>query len=165
MTYRLRTMRESDLHAVYAVQTLAYTDMVESLDVLRSRLMSAPDTAWVAENKDGIGAYLVAYPSHRGKISSLGGEFDIAPAANALYIHDLAVAPRMAGQGVAAALVQQAFAYAISRQLTYICLVSVQDSLVFWNKLGFEEDHELSPEQASVLLSYSGPAYYCTKKI
>ncbi|MFZ6850154.1 GNAT family N-acetyltransferase [Undibacterium sp. RuRC25W] len=165
MPFHVRTMREADLAAVYAVQVLAYDDMVESLDVLRSRLLTAPDTAWVAENRDGIGAYLVAYPSQRGKISPLGSDFELAPVANALYIHDLAVAPRMAGRGVAGALVQQALSYALSQQLAYVCLVSVQDSLVFWNKLGFAEDQELSSEQASMLLTYSGPAYYCTKNL
>jgi len=166
MSFHLRIMRHADLAAVHAVQVQAYvSNMVESLEVLGTRLQAAPDTAWVAENKDGIGAYLVAYPSQRGKISALGGEFELPPAADALYIHDLAVAPRMAGLGIAAALVQQAISYALSKQLQFVCLVSVQDSLSFWNKLHFVEDHELSPEQASMLLSYSGEAYYCSRKL
>ena len=166
MTFHLRLMREADLAAVHAVQELAYAEtMVESMDVLRSRLHTSPMTAWVAENKDGIGAYLVAYPSQRGKISELGSDFELPPAADALYIHDLAVAPRMTGQGIAAALVQHAITDAVSRQLQYVCLVSVQDSLSFWNKLAFLEDQDLRPEQASLLLSYPGAAYYCSRKL
>ncbi|MFZ6689315.1 GNAT family N-acetyltransferase [Undibacterium sp. SXout11W] len=166
MSFHIRLMREKDLPAVHAVQALAYVaEMVEPLDLLKARLQTSPETAWVAENKDGIGAYLVAYPSQRGKISALGSDFDLSYVPNALYIHDVAVAPRMAGQGVAVALVQQAVSCALAKHLQYGCLVSVQNSLSFWEKLGFLEDRELSPEQSSLLSTYTGAAYYCSKKL
>ncbi|MBC3862448.1 GNAT family N-acetyltransferase [Undibacterium jejuense] len=166
MSFNIRLMRESDLIAVHAVQALAYIpEMIESLHILKARLHASPETAWVAENKDGIGAYLVAYPSQRGKISALGSDFDLPSIPDALYVHDVAVAPRMAGQGVAVALVQRALSCAQSRDFQYVCLVSVQDSLSFWEKLGFAEDKDLSPEQSSLLLTYFGPAYYCSKKL
>jgi hypothetical protein len=47
-------------------------------------------------------AYLAAYWSHPGKITPLQGEFDAQPQASVLYLHDMAVDPALAGQGIAA---------------------------------------------------------------
>ncbi|MFZ6843250.1 GNAT family N-acetyltransferase [Undibacterium sp. RuTC16W] len=157
MNYRL--MQAADLPAVYAIQNLCYVSaMVEPLALLQSRWRSAPDTSWVAEDEQGICAYLFAYPSIRGKITRLGADFAIAAAPDCLYLHDLAVAPRAAGQGAGAGLVQTALQNAMG--LRYSCLVSVQSTRQFWQRQGYTEQTELDQEQQACLETYTGPASY-----
>ncbi|NDI85455.1 GNAT family N-acetyltransferase [Undibacterium crateris] len=159
-------MRVEDVPAVYAVQAQVYVvAMVEPQSLLLERLQVAPDSAWVAEDAAGVGAYLAGYPSVTGKISALGADFAPASAANALYLHDMAVAPRMAGQGVAARLFEAAIQLARQRSYAALCLVSVQNTLSFWQRFGFEQETMLTPEQEALLATYSGSAYYCLRHL
>ncbi|MBC3933816.1 GNAT family N-acetyltransferase [Undibacterium rugosum] len=166
MQIRIRAMRVADVSAVYAVQAQVYVaDMVEPQTLLLARLQVAPDSAWVAEDEAGVGAYLAGYPSVTGKISALGADFAPAFPADALYLHDMAVAPRMAGQGVAARLFAAALQLAKQRDYAAMCLVSVQNTLPFWRHFGFAAQNPVTPEQQALLASYSGDAYYCIRHL
>ncbi|WP_423709673.1 GNAT family N-acetyltransferase [Undibacterium sp. WLX3042] len=167
MSVHIRLMREQDIPAVFRVQTQAYVSaMVEAESIFRKRLAAAPATCWVAEDASaGVCAYLMAYPSTSGKISSLGSDFHPATEADSLYLHDLAVGTAMHGRGVGVQLVRHAEAYATSAGWTTLHLVSVQSTKAFWQKQGFVEVTALSPEQTSALMTYSGPAYYCVKQL
>ena len=62
-------MREADIPFALAIQSESYPPThIESEAVFRLRLESAPHTAWIAEDRGNIMAYLVAYPSLYGKI-------------------------------------------------------------------------------------------------
>jgi len=115
MSLQIRLMREQDIAAVFEVQTQAYVSaMVEAESIFHARLRAAPTTCWVAEDAAvGVCAYLMAYPSSSGKISSLGSDFDPAREADSLYLHDLAVGTAMHGRGVGVRLVEHAQAYAL----------------------------------------------------
>lgn len=167
MSLQIRLMREQDIAAVFEVQTQAYVSaMVEAEGIFRARLVTAPATCWVAEDAEvGVCAYLMAYPSSSGKISSLGSDFDPARDADSLYLHDLAVGTAMHGRGVGVRLVEHAQAYALSAGWTTMHLVSVQSTKAFWQKQGFVEVTALSPEQTSALMTYSGLAHYCVKQL
>ena len=162
----LRTMQPADLAGVFHIQTQAYVaEMVEAPALLAARLASAPDCAWVAEQDGELLAYLVAYPSLLGKISALGQEFQIATPANSLYLHDMAVAPAHAGKGLAQAILRLALNYASQQGWQYACLVSVQSTRDYWQRLGFIEQTSLSQEQQDKLGSYAGPAFYMLKEL
>ncbi|MES2040110.1 MAG: GNAT family N-acetyltransferase [Pseudomonadota bacterium] len=159
-------MQPDDLAAVYHIQTLAYVSaMVEPRALLASRLVAAPDCAWVAEQHSQVVAYLAAYPSTNGRISALGQDFQIAHIPNALYLHDMAVAPEQAGQGLARAMLASALAYAGQQRWQYACLVSVQSTRSYWQGLGFIEQADLNEEQTIKLASYAGPAFYMVKEL
>ncbi len=133
---RMAPMAEADLDAVLAVQAACYPPaMQEAADVVRARLRASPDTVLVARDADGICAYLFAYPSRLGKVTPLGGHFTLPDTPDTLYLHDLAVAPRAGGQGVARRLVDTLLARAAG--LRHSALVSVQDSRRFWESLGY----------------------------
>lgn len=157
----LRTMTADDLAGVLAVQRECYPPaMNEPAATILSRLAQAPDFAWVAEGDGGVCAYLVAYPSRLGKVTQLGGDFAVAGNADCLYLHDLAVAPRALGGGVARALLRQARQAALAAGLRQAALVSVQDSRAFWQKQGFAAGPALTPVEAANLASYPPPAFY-----
>jgi len=158
---RLRTMSAADLKGVLAVQRECYPPaMNEPAATILARLAQAPDFAWVAESDAGVCAYLVAYPSRLGKLTRLGGSFTVAENADCLYLHDLAVAPRALGGGVARALLRLAYDAAKAAGLRQAALVSVQDSRAFWQRQGFRAGPALAPEEAANLASYPPPAFY-----
>lgn len=133
-------MREDDLPAVLAVQADCYpAPLQEPADVVLARLRAAPQTVLVAFDDAGVCGYLFAYPSLLGKVTPLGGVFVPAPAPDTLYLHDLAVARRALGQGVGRALVARMLAIGRGQGLAHSALVSVQDSLRFWEGCGYRE--------------------------
>jgi len=155
-------MAEADLDAVLAVQAACYPPaMQEAADVVRARLRASPGTVLVARDDDGVCAYLFAYPSRLGKVTPLGGAFAVSTEPDTLYLHDLAVAPRAAGQGVARRLVARLHEDAAGRGLRHAALVSVQDSLAFWESLGYVA----AAGDDAALATYPGAAHYMTKRL
>jgi predicted N-acetyltransferase YhbS len=157
---RMVPMAEADLDAVLAVQAACYPPpMQEAADVVRARLRASPDTVLVARDADGVCAYLFAYPSRLGKVTPLGGDFSLPATPDTLYLHDLAVAPRAAGQGVARRLVDAMLARAGG--LRHSALVSVQDSRRFWESLGYMP----AAGDAAALATYPADALYMSKRL
>jgi predicted N-acetyltransferase YhbS len=159
-------MQPTDMTAILTIQLECYAPMmVESEPVICARLAACADTAWVAEDQDGVCAYLVAYRSELGKITPLDSSFAHSTPANSLYLHDLAVATRSAGHKVGTRLVDLAYEKAVAEKLLYSCLVSVQGTEKFWQKLGFTIWENLTVAQAEALKTYQPPAYYMSKKL
>lgn len=159
----IRRMAERDLPAVLAVQAACYPPaMQEPAVVVLARLRAAPATTLVAADAGGICAYAFAYPSRLGAVTPLGARFAPAADADTLYIHDLAVAPRSAGCGIARGLVSALFERVSSLDLPHAALVAVQDSRRFWEGWGFAAGR---PEQESrqALATYAGGAVYMTR--
>ncbi len=161
-----RAMREADIAAVLQIQSECYAPaLVEAEAAIRRRWQTAPSTAWVAVDGDGVCAYLVAYPSTIGKLTALGGHFELPGVPDTLYLHDLAVAGRRRGQGTGPALARFAWEQATRLGLRFSSLVSVQDSLAYWQGLGYETLTGLAPQQQARLATYPGPACYMMKRL
>src|SRR5690606_2606250 len=162
--FSFRTMQASDIPAVMSIQEQVYAPQLhEEEAVIRARLAACPQQAWVAEDAEGVCAYLFAYPSRLGQVTPLDGDFQPLAEADCLYLHDLAVASRAAGRGIGPALVRHKLQRAGAAKLRYSALVSVQDSQGFWSRLGFEPEEKLSAPQASNLASYRIPAVYMVR--
>ena len=139
MSTPIRPMLGADLAAVLKVQAACYPPaMQETAAVVAARRQAAAATCLVAEDADGVCGYLFAYPSRRGLVTALDAPFCIAPDADTLYLHDLAVAPRALGRGLARSLVQSMLALGRAHGLAHAALVAVQDSARFWRAQGFE---------------------------
>ena len=164
--YRLRRMFADDVPALTSLQTECYgPEMQEDEATIRDRFLLAPDSAWVAEDENGVCAYLVGYPSAVGKVTPLNGLFNVVPNSDTLYLHDLSVANRCKGQGVGKALVQFACQQAEADGCSYSALVSVQGSRPFWERLGYAEWTGLDPVQQANLSTYYGPSFYMVRKL
>ena len=163
---RLRAMRADDLEAVLAVQLACYgAGFVEDGALIARRLAAAPHTGWVAERAGAVCAYLAAYPSVLGKLTPLHGEFEPAPAADALYLHDLAVHPSAAGLGLGPLLVRHAWAHAAQAGWAHSTLVSVQASVGFWARHGYAATAPAGVEQQVRLATYPGDAVYMARRL
>lgn len=159
-------MQARDIPAVMSIQGESYAPEVhEEEAVVRTRLAACPQQAWVAEDAQGVCAYLFAYPSRLGQVTPLDGDFQPHAEADCLYLHDLAVAGRAAGRGIGPALVRHNLQQAGTTKLRYSALVSVQDSQNFWARLGYKAHEQLAAPQAGNLASYRIPAVYMVRSL
>lgn len=156
-----RPMRAGDLDAVLAVQAACYPPALqEAADVVLARLQASPSTVLVAVDGGGVCAYLFAYPSLRSNVTPVGGAFVVPLGADTLYLHDLAVAPRAAGRGLARRLAMRMLEQ--GGGLGWSALVAVQDSWRFWESLGYAADEGAD---AAALATYPDGALYMTRKL
>lgn len=134
----LRPMLPTDLDAVLRIQAACYpAPMQEPAAVVAARIAAARDTCLVGSDERGVHGYLFAYPSCLGLVTDLNASFSVAHQPDTLYLHDLAIAPCALGRGLARALVDDALRLARRLGLPHAALVSVQDSVRFWEALGW----------------------------
>ena len=169
MTFTIRPMALSDLVAIELIQTEAYGNyFLESADVIAQRFHASPVTAWVAERDGLVCAYLIAYLSQVGKINPLNAPFVPDKESDCLYLHDLALLKNAQGLGIAKQLIHVATQCALNSLVTALALLSVQNSKVFWQNIGFAEFEKLDLIQKknleSYLLSEEG-AFYMVKRL
>lgn len=161
-----RSLYPADLPDLDLIQTHCYSaSMLESADVFDSRLRTAPDWIWGIQDGEGLCAYLFTYPVHQGHLSPLNSGFHPAPDGDTLYLHDLAIHPRVRGHGLAHRLIRHAWDHARSAGLRHSALISVQDSERFWTAQGYRTCTDLNDHQHACLASYEQPARYMTRTL
>lgn len=166
MSFLLRPLTESDLAGVLLVQAECYPPaMQEPAEVVLARLRAAPGTCLAAVDGGEVCAYLFAYPSRLGVVTELGAGFTPARDPNTLYLHDLAVARRALGRGLARGLVGRLLDGARERGLSWSALVSVQDTLAFWEGLGYRPTPAPPAPPGRGLGSYPGAAVYMARPL
>lgn len=161
----LRHLRASDLPALLDIQRACYGDgFIESAEVYARRLASPVNCSLVAERNGQVCAYLAAYRSVYGKVTPLHGDFACAhEAPDTLYLHDMAVLPSHAGQGLARALLERALGRGREWGLPRAALVSVQDSQAYWARQGFVA-RPLHETQGPRLATYGDGAVYMVRE-
>lgn len=163
---QIRAMQPTDVAAVVAVQAECYAPFFhEAAAVIATRLVQSPQTAWVAHDAEGVKAYLVAYRSTLGSVTPLNDDFAPDHQGECLYVHDLAVSPRLAGQGVSGQLLACAFDWARQHGLTQSGLVSVQQSQGFWQRLGYQAVSVQSDTAMQALGCYGEGACYMAQSL
>jgi ribosomal protein S18 acetylase RimI-like enzyme len=168
MTLTLRAIRENDLGEVMRIQAQCYpASMQEAQDVVLSRIEAAGHTSLVAyyAGNEAVCAYVFAYSGILGAVTKLNRPFVLPAGPDTLYIHDLAVPPSAAGNGLARKLVAGLVHLARERRLAHAALVSVQDSQVFWERLGFAVTPPHSPASREALATYPGGACYMARRL
>ena len=159
-------MQRADLPAILAIQDECYPEeMCEDAAVVQQRLAVAGEHAWVAKDDAGACAYLFGYLSQVGKVTRLGAGFEQSAQPDCLYLHDLAVSPRAKGLGLGPWLVVHALESARARKLGSSALVSVQQSRVFWERLGYRVHDDLGEAELRDLATYASPAWYMVKPL
>ena len=157
----LRPMALADLPAVLDVQRACYPgDFLEDAATFTQRLQSPGNLSCVATQDGVVCAYLAAYRSRPGKLTPLNGGFDTVAQPDTLYLHDLAVAPQAAGQGLAQRLVSHLWARAAEERLQHSALVSVQGSQLYWERQGYKAESVANAAQQQHLASYGEGALY-----
>ena len=168
MTPFVRPMVLSDLDAVLDIQRACYGEgFLEGADVITRRIGSSVGLSCVAEREGRVCAYLAAYRSHPGKLTPLHGDFEAVSEPisrpDTLYLHDLAVHPQAAGQGLALALLRHLWALGAAQGLRCSALVAVQGAQVFWQRQGYQEQALTEPDARTRLASYGAGASYMVR--
>ncbi|MBS0508190.1 MAG: GNAT family N-acetyltransferase [Proteobacteria bacterium] len=147
------------LPGLLAVQRACYgAALVEGAEVFARRLASPANCSLVLQRGGRVVAYLAAYRSLLGKVTPLHGDFEAVPMPDTLYLHDMAVLPGCAGQGLAQALLA-----ALRMQgagLRHQALVSVQGSQGYWRRQGFAAHDLPDAVQRARLAGYGADAVY-----
>ncbi|WP_151671596.1 GNAT family N-acetyltransferase [Nitrincola schmidtii] len=158
---KIRQMLYSDMPAVWAVQCACYQQVLEpeSIDALEAKRSASPTSCFVVVNDDGVQGYLIAIPWLFAQVPSLNDPSCQLPCgADCLYLHDMAISPKMAGQGIG----QMLFSgyQKIARELGFfkLALTAVGDAERYWKKLGFKVlDIKLSQQKVA---AYGGQVTY-----
>ena len=162
--WQIRRLALADLEGLMRVQEACYGPIyMESQEIYRARLACNAQCSLVAVQGDAVLGYLAAYHSKLGNITPLHGVFSTPPAPDTLYLHDMAVSPDCAGQGLATALYSAMRREAEVWAPRYSALVSVQGSQAYWEHKGYALYTSLAPEQADALRSYGDDAVYMTQ--
>lgn len=139
-------MVAADLGEVYALQCLAHRpDYHETVDVLASHLECGGRHCLVAESDQGLAAYLFAHP-WRGTPPVLSRPVMPNPASERpdhLFLHDLAVLPRLHGRGAAARLIAHLPSLSAKCGLAEIRLVALAGLEAFWLRHGWRPGPDL----------------------
>ena len=164
-----RALTHDDLPGLLAVQRACYgAGFVESAAVFARRLASPANCSVVLERGGQVLAYLAAYRSLLGKVTPLHGDFVTVTAPNitdTLYLHDMAVLPSHAGQGLAQALLQPLWSEAAAQGLRYTALVSVQGSQAYWERQGYAAHALADAPQRACLARYGDGALYMVRSL
>jgi GNAT superfamily N-acetyltransferase len=152
-----RPMQLQDLDAVVAIASDVHPLFPEERDVFANKLAVHPAGALLLEQAGHPVGYCFAHP-WRGlqppPLNTLLGA--IPPAADTLYLHDLALLPAARGTGAGTAAIAILLAHAVALQLDRCCLVAVNGSIPYWSRLGFVVSD--APALRAKLASYGGDA-------
>ena len=140
----LRPLTPGDISELHRVEAETYIPALHESDDAFLRLMELfPEGAFGCFDAAGLCGYAFAAPSRAGDTLPLRSAIASLPdGADTFYIHDVAVAPRCRGQGIARQLVERLLHLARARGFTRSELVSVQGSARFWMKFGFATLYE-----------------------
>ena len=131
-----RRMSVADAPALQRIADEIHTDLPEGEHVFAERVRLFPEGCLVLADGAGVCGYAISHPirrHHPPTLDSLLGE--IPPDADHYYIHDIAVLPRVRGQGLAGDCVKRLLEVA-KRYLT-TSLISVYGTVPFWSRFGF----------------------------
>ncbi len=152
-------MARADLAAVAAIAARVHPAYPEDAAVFAERLALSPAGCLVLPRAEGIGGYVLSHPWPLGQVPALNARLGAVPAAaDAWYIHDLALLPAARGTGAASACVAILARHARERGLRRMALVAVAGSAGFWRRHGFREAHDQA--LAAKLASYDDAARY-----
>ena len=162
-----RTLQAHDLPGLLQVQLACYGEgFVESAEVFARRLASPVNCSLVLERDGQVCAYLAAYRSVQGKVTPLHGDFESPVSTpDTLYLHDMAVLPDCAGQGLAQALLMPLWSQGAAWGLRHTALVSVQGSQGYWERHGYAVQPLPDAAQRARLASYGEGAVYMERAL
>jgi ribosomal protein S18 acetylase RimI-like enzyme len=134
----IKLIDDSSWSGIVAVQAQAYSEIEpESLEVLRSKWLRSPESCFVYEKAGKVVGYLLAHLWNSETPPKLYQTLPVGTAGSILFLHDLAIAREAAGEGIGKKMVLHLLDTAKVLGIEQIRLVSVQDSVAFWQKYGF----------------------------
>jgi GNAT superfamily N-acetyltransferase len=158
-------MTPADIPIVDAIGEIVHPDFPEDRAVMENRLALFPDGCLVAESEGTSLGYAVAHPDVIGRPAVLNTVLEALPAdADCLFLHDVALSEAARGYGLGKKLVPVLKKIARAHGFTRLGLVSVNNSLGFWQAQGFAI-HRGDDALAAKLATYDDNAAYMVQNI
>lgn len=136
---RIRHIAAHDWGAIAALEDRAYADraLTEGREALAARGRASPGTCFVLDADGAPEGYLLALPYPEFRCPELRGAEEAGHATDNLHLHDIVVAERLRGTGLATCLLARLTATARARRYRRISLVAVAGTAVFWTRRGY----------------------------
>ncbi|MFG2908383.1 GNAT family N-acetyltransferase [Kitasatospora sp. NPDC048286] len=163
---RIRLLAEEDWDEVVALEERAYaaSGLSEGREALRSRHRASPGTCFVLEHAGRFGGYLLALPYPRFRCPDLSlseeGAVQGSDREGNLHAHDLVIAERARGRGLAHRLLRHLEEIGRAAHCRTLSLVAVRGSQVLWTPLGYRARPEIG-----LPASYGTEAVYMVKPL
>ena len=159
-----RPMTPDDLDEVVEIAAIAFPDHFEDRACFANRLEVWPEGCLVLDDPEGVAGYLFAYPWTADSAPALNSVIPaIPPDADVLYLHDLALHPRVRGQGASRTAMARVLEQAQAGGWTTVALIAVNDATAFWQGHGFALRE--TPGLAEKLIGYGPGARYMTRAV
>lgn len=160
MTMQIRTLTPADIGAVLHIQSCCYGAEYQESDAAFLGKCDAFPRGAIGAFADGeLVAYVFCLPAMLGETVPLNrAAHDVSKRHDCLYIHDLAVLPRMRGADCGRALLEQVRRLAADEGLHAFALVAVQQAAGYWRRWGFVERREVAygAQQAAYMEAIEG---------
>jgi ribosomal protein S18 acetylase RimI-like enzyme len=159
---RVRRVSDGDWDGIVALEASAYRDseLSEKRSALESRARSSPDTCFVLDREQRTAGYVLALPYPMFQYPDLALEEETVFSSRNLHLHDLVVAERLRGRGLAKLLLRHLTVTAGSKAYERISLIAVGGSETFWAANGF---HAL--DEVVLPMSYGKNAVYMSRAV
>lgn len=162
----IRPMHRTDIPIVMEIQAKCYSEVApESEPSVIAKWAASPSTCFVASQHERVIGYLISLPWRFENPPVLNAATcELPPLPDALYLHDLAVAPVARKAGAGKALVEAFMHRARALKLPRACLIAVQNSALYWQRIGFQlvnPTHSLG----ATLASYGDNVEYMERQI
>lgn len=159
-----RSMTQADLPTADAIGEIVHPNFPEDRAVMENRLALFPDGCFVAERNSLALGYAIAHPSVIGGPAPLNTVLAQLPSgADCLFLHDIALSEAARGSGLGRSFVPCLIDVARRHGFDCLGLVSVNNSLGFWQTQGFTI---LTPDEklAAKLATYGADAAYMLRE-
>lgn len=139
-------LRTRDIDDVIKLQHQNYiSGYQESREVFMNILEVYPTGGFGAYFGVEFVGYIFFHPYYCDQIKSLNNQsFTLNGDENCMYLHDICVSRSYQKSGIAIKLIDMFEIMSQANNLRYLALISVQGSLNFWTKLGFQSICEVN---------------------
>lgn len=138
-TYAWRPMQSRDITDVVLVARESFPDHFEGQACFEERLHLFPKGCFALASEENVRGYLITYPWPEGTVPPLNSALGALPEDQGVfYLHDLALHPDVRGQGHTRPIVARMVEVLKELGARKVALVSVNDSVPFWQGMGFE---------------------------
>lgn len=136
---KVRYIKNRDWDEIVALERQSYLSVLsENRTALTSKNSASPSTCFVLEVEGQVVGYLLSLPYPRFEYPHLAQAESMVYRSQNLHVHDLVIAERYRGQGMAGRLLDQLMLAAERNGYQWLSLVAVSGSRFFWESQGYD---------------------------